>query len=151
MATERQSLSEKAFDSMVEALLKQFGDDWIRDKAANVAFTMGTVSLLQDADGIHLIGQPEVEHHSHNFNLWLDFPVDDILVADEVAFSIFSRIAEDIFVSSRTLEDRGVRYRFLTGTPLDGHLGSLHLTGTHAAEFVTMHRMKSVKGLHFNA
>jgi hypothetical protein len=151
MENERPSLSEKAFDTIVETLLKQFGDDWIADKPANVAFTIGAVALLQDADGIHLIGQPEIEHNSHNFNLWIDFPVDDLMVADEVAFSIFSRIAEDIFVSTRVLEDRGVRYRFLTGTVLDGHLGSLHLTGTHAAEFVTMHRLKSVKGLHFNA
>ncbi len=151
MGTEKPSLSETAFDSIVEGLLRQFGETWIQDKPANTAFTMGTVALLQDADGIHLIGQPEIEHDSHNFNLWLDFPVDDLMVADEVAFSIFSRIAEDIFVSTRILEDRGVRYRFLTGTVLDGHLGSLHLTGTHAAEFVTMHRMKSVKGLHFNA
>ena len=34
---------------------------------------------------------------------------------------------------------------------LDGHLGSIHLTGTHAVEFVNMHRLKMVKGLHFNA
>jgi hypothetical protein len=44
-----------------------------------------------------------------------------------------------------------VRYRFLTGNLVDGHLGSIHLTGTHAVDFVTMHRLKMVKGLHYNA
>lgn len=151
MGKDRPPLSDKAFDTIVEMLLKQFGDDWIKDKTANAAFTVGMVALLQDVDGLHLIGKPEIEHYSHNFNLWLDCPVDDLLMADEIAFSIFSRFSEDIFVSARVMEDRGLRYRFLTGTMLDGHLGSLHLTGTHAAEFVTMHRMRTVKGLHYNA
>ena len=151
MTHEQSSLSEKAFEDVVQTLLRHFGDDWIKDRPANMAFMVGAVSLLQDAEGIHLIGDPEVEHFSHNFNVWIDFPVEDILVADDVAFSIFARLAEEIFVSTRVFEERGVRYRFLTGNVLDGHLGSIHLTGTHAAEFVTMHRLKMVKGLHFNA
>lgn len=151
MTGDRQSLPETVFDEVVKTLLKHFGEDWIRNSSANRAFTAGTVSLLRDADGIHLIGEPDIEHFSHDFNVWLDFAVDDLMVADDVAYSIFARFAEDIFVSTRILEDRGVRYRFLTGSVLDGHLGSIHLTGTHAAEFVTMHRLRMVKGLHFNA
>jgi hypothetical protein len=151
MSGEGRTPSEKAFDTMVQALLRQFGDDWIKDKSANAAFTVGTVALLQDAGGIHLIGDPEIEHDSHDFNIWIDFPVEDIMVADDVAFSIFSHLAEEIFVSTRIIEDRGVRYRFLTGSVLDGHLGSLNLTGTHAVEFVTMHRLKQVKGMRYNA
>jgi hypothetical protein len=128
MAGDQPSLSEAAFDDVVKTLLKSFGEDWITNKAANRAFMVGTVSLLREADGIHLIGEPEVEHHSHDFNVWLDFAVDDLMVADDVAYSIFARFAEDIFVSTRILEDRGVRYRFLTGNVIDGHLGSIHLT-----------------------
>jgi hypothetical protein len=151
MAGEHPSLSEAVFKEIVELMLKRFGDDWIKDKSANRAFAVGTVSLLRDAEGIHLIGEPEVEHFSHDFNVWLDFPIDDLMVADDVAYSIFARFAEEIFVSTRVLEDHGVRYRFLTGNVLDGHLGSIHLTGTHAVEFVNMHRLKMVKGLHYNA
>ena len=151
MAGDHPSLSSAAFDDVVKTLLKHFGDDWIQDSQANRAFMTGAVSLLHDAEGIHLIGDPDVEHFSHDFNVWLDFPVDDLMVADDVAYSIFARLAEDIFVSTRILEDHGVRYRFLTGSVLDGHLGSIHLTGTHAVEFVNMHRLKMVKGLHFNA
>jgi hypothetical protein len=151
MADEHPSLSEAVFKEIVELMLKRFGDDWIKDKSANRAFAVGTVSLLRDAEGIHLIGEPEVEHFSHDFNVWLDFPIDDLMVADDVAYSIFARFAEEIFVSTRVLEDHGVRYRFLTGNVLDGHLGSIHLTGTHAVEFVNMHRLKMVKGLHYNA
>ena len=145
------TLSEEVFKEIVELMLGRFGDDWIKDSTANKAFTLGTVSMLRDAEGLHLIGEPEVEHFSHDFNVWLAFPVDDLMVADDVAYSIFARFAEEIFVSTRILEDRGVRYRFLTGNGRDGHLGSIHLTGTHAVEFVNMHRLKMVKGLHYNA
>ncbi len=151
MTNERPALTEQAFDDLVETLLKRFGDDWIKHQSANLAFAVGTVSLLHDMDGIHLIGEPEVEHHSHNFNVWIDFPVEDLIVADDLAFEIFSRLAEDIFVSTRVLEDHGLRYRFITGSVVDGHLGSLHLTGTHAVDFVEMQRLKMVRGLHFNA
>lgn len=151
MTTREPALSEAAFSEVVDLLLKRFGEDWIRNTGANKAFSIGAVSILSDAEGLHLIGEPEVEHFSHDFNLWLDFPIDDLMVADDVAFSIFARFAEDIFLSTRILEDHGVRYRFITGNVLDGHLGSIHLTGTHAVEFVNMHRLKMVKGLHYNA
>lgn len=151
MTGEHPSLSEAVFKEIVELMLKRFGEGWIENKTANRAFAAGTASLLRDADGIHLIGEPEVEHFSHDFNVWLDFPIDDLMVADDVAYSIFARFAEEIFVSTRVLEDHGVRYKFLTGNVLDGHLGSINLTGTHAVEFVNMHRLKMVKGLHYNA
>jgi hypothetical protein len=151
MAGDRPSLTAEVFDDLVQTLLKHFGEEWIRDANANRAFMAGTASLLREADGLHLIGEPDVEHNSHDFNVWLDFPIDDLMVADDVAFSIFSHVAEEIFASTRILEDDGVRYRFITGNVLDGHLGSINLTGTHAVEFVNMHRLKMVKGLHYNA
>lgn len=145
------ALTETVFQELVDLLIKRFGEDWIRNSSANRAFASGTAAVLQDAEGLHLIGEPEVEHFSHDFNVWLDFPIDDLLVADDVAYSIFARFAEDIFLSTRILEDHGVRYRFVTGNVLDGHLGSIHLTGTHAVDFVNMHRLKMVKGLQYNA
>ena len=145
------SLTIEVFEELVQALLNRFGDEWITNDSANRAFMAGTASLLREADGLHLIGEPDVEHNSHDFNIWLDFAIDDLMVADDVAFSIFAHVAEDIFVSTRVMEDQGVRYRFITGNMLDGHLGSIHLTGTHAVEFVNMHLLKTAKGLHFNA
>ncbi len=145
------SLPEQAFDDVVAVMLERFGEGWVKDAKANRAFAQGAAALLRDADGIHLIGEPEMEKHHLNFNIWIDFPVEDVIVADDVAFGIFARLAEDIFLSTRIFEDRGVRYRFLTGTGLDGHIGSIHLTGPHAADFVAMHRLKMIKGLRFNA
>jgi len=145
------TLTERTFDRMVDVLLEEFGADWIANATANQHFQRGATSLLQDADGVHLIGEPEYEHHAQNFNLWVDFPVEDLLAADELAFSLFAHLSEDIFLATRVFEDRGVRYRFITGTEEDGHLGSLHLTGTHAIEFVNFHRMRVARGLQFSA
>jgi len=145
------SLPEQAFNDIVKTLLKHFGEKWTANPRANKSFVQGTVALLRDAEGLHLIGEPEMEHHAFDFDVWIDFPVDDLMVADDVAFSLFAGIAEDIFLSTRSFEDSGVRYRFVTGNVLDGHLGSFHLTGPHALDFVTMHRMRVSKGLLFNA
>jgi hypothetical protein len=151
MGSAASTLSEQAFNDVLRVLLERFGEEWITNATANQHFSRGTSSLLQDADGIHLIGEPEFEQNSHNFNIWIDFPVDDILAADELAFDVFAHLAEDIFVSTRIFEERGVRYRFVTGTEHDGHLGSLHLTGPHAVEFVNIHKMRVARGLQFNA
>lgn len=145
------TLTERAFDRMVDVLLEEFGQDWVSDTTANQHFERGAVSLLQDVDGVHLIGEPENEHHAQNFNLWVDFPVEDLLAADELAFSLFAHLSEDIFLVTRVFEDRGVRYRFITGTEEDGHLGSLNLTGTHAIEFVNVHRLRIARGLQYSA
>lgn len=151
MTEGRSSLPERAFDDVVDFLLKRFGDAWISDVRANQAFARGTAAILREAEGLHLIGEPERDDHTLHFNVWIDFPVEDVIVADDVAFSLFARLAEDIFLSARVFEDRGLRYRFLTGTELGGHLGSIHLTGPHAAEFVTMHRLRMIEGSQYNA
>lgn len=145
------SLPEQAFNSIVTMLREHFGQGWTTDTKANRSFVQGTVALLNVADGLHLIGEPGLSEDTFDFDVWIDFPVEGLMVADDVAFSLFSGIAEDIFVSTRILEDRGVRYRFVTGTVLDGHLGSFHLTGPHALDFVTTHRLRSSRGLLFNA
>ena len=151
MGSAASTLPEEVFDDLLKVLLERFGEGWITNATANQNFSRSTSSLLQDADGIHLIGEPEFEQNSHNFNIWIDFPVDDILAADELAFGVFAHLAEEIFVSTRIFEERGVRYRFVTGTSDDGHLGSLHLTGPHAMEFVNIHKLRVARGLQFNA
>ncbi len=151
MTVAASTLPEKVFNDMVKVLLERFGDEWITNATANQHFSRGASSLLQDAEGIHLIGEPEFEQNSHNFNIWIDFPVDDVIAADELAFDVFAHLAEEIFVSTRVFEERGVRYRFVTGTEENGHLGSLHLTGPHAIEFVNIHKLRVSRGLQFNA
>ncbi len=145
------SFPEQVFDELVKTLLEHFGAGWTADAKANTSFVRGTVALLNEAEGLHLIGEPGTLENAFDFDVWIDFPVDDLMVADDVAFSLFSGIAEDIFLSTRILEDSGVRYRFVTGSVLDGHLGSFHLTGPHALDFVTMHRMRTARGMLFNA
>lgn len=149
--TNQPSVPERAFEDVVRTLLSHFGDGWIENARANKSFVQGTVALLRDAEGLHLIGEPGAEQKAFDFDVWIDFPVDDLMVADDVAFSLFSGIAEDIFLSTRIFEDSGVRYRFVTGNVLDGHVGSFHLTGPHALDFVAMYRMRVSKGLLFNA
>jgi len=151
MKTDHAYLPEQVFDELVDVLLEHYGEDWITDKAANQAFTRGTVSILRDTDGVHLIGEPESEHQSHNFNLWIDFPVEDVLDADELAFSLFANLAEEIFISTRVFEEKGVRYRFVTGTAENGHLGSLNFTGPHAIDFVNLHKLRLERGTLYHA
>lgn len=147
----RSSLPEQAFDDVVAVMLERFGQTWIANARANQAFASGAAALLRDTKGIHLIGEPENDKHALHFNVWIDFSVEDLLVADDVAFGVFGRFAEDIFLSTRVFEDTGLRYRFLTGSGLDGHLGSIHLTGPHATAFVAMHRLRMTRGMQYNA
>jgi hypothetical protein len=151
MSAKRQALPSDVFDEMLRLLLERYGEDWITDSSQNRQFVTATTSVVQTADGMHLIGQPESEQNSMDFNLWVEHPVEDVWEADELAFTVFSQIAEDIFLSSRQIEDRGVRYRFVTGSMDRGHLGSLNFTGPHAKEFVDIYRMRITRGQHYHA
>lgn len=139
------------FESLVQALLDFHGEDWVSDKAANKKFAAGTVSVLAETEGVHLIGDPEKGDDGQHFNLWVDLPVEDLLVADDIAFAIFAELSEDVFICARAVEEKGVRYRFITGSEKDGHLGSLHLTGPHAMEFVNLHRLRRERGTQYSA
>ncbi len=151
MAIKGSTLPSEIFDEVVRMLLERYGEDWIADSVQNAHFLTATTSVVQTAEGMHLIGTPEAEQNEMTFNLWVEHPVEDVWEADELAFSVFSQIAEDIFLSSRQIEERGVRYRFLTGSMENGHLGSLNFTGPHAKEFVDIYRMRSIRGQHYHA
>ena len=139
------------FDKIVSTLHDYYGDGWSGDPTENKNFAMGAESVFHHADGVHMIGEPEVEHGQMNFNLWIDGPVDDVLAADEIAFALFAELADDVFVCSRQIEDRGIRYRFVTGNGRDGHLGSIHFVGPNAIDFVNLHRLRAGRGLEYNA
>ena len=151
MPASNQALPSDVFDEVVELLLERYGDEWIKDSKQNQQFATTASSVVRTAEGMHLIGKPDYEQNSMDFNLWIEHPVEDVWETDELAFAVFAEIAEDIFVASRQIEDHGVRYRFITGTMENGHLGSLHFTGPHARDFVNFYRLRSIRGQHYHA
>ena len=151
MAPADQPLSDEVFGLIVEAVLKRFGENWTRNDQAKRHFAAGVSYAMQAVDGVHLIGEPEEEHGAVVFTVWVDFPVVDLLDADELAFEIFARFSQELFVCSRTFEERSIRYRFLTGSGQHGHVGSLRFTGPYAQEFVHLHRARIERGLSFQA
>lgn len=144
-------LPERMFNAIVDALLAEFGEGWMGDARSARNFVRGTLSLLAETDGLYVIGEPEHEGTATTYNVWVDFPVEDLLVADDLAFGVFGRLAQEIFASTRIIEERGLRYRFVTGNAHGGHLGAINLTGPFAVEFANLQRMKSLKGSHFHA
>lgn len=153
MSDKQRALPVCVYDELLTMLLERYGEDWATDATQNGHFLTAMTSVIQTSDGMHLIGAPETEKEkgAMNFNLWVEYPVEDVWEADELAFGVFSQIAEDIFLSTRQIEDRGVRYRFVTGTMENGHVGSLHFTGPHAKEFVDIYRMRVTRGHHYHA
>jgi hypothetical protein len=144
-------VSGSIFDRMVAVFREEYGDDWLGNQTENRNFSAGAESVFHHADGVHMIGETEVEHGQMNFNLWIDYPVDDVLGADELAFRLFAELADDVFVCAREIEERGIRYRFVTGNGKDGHLGSLFFVGPNAIDFVNLHRLRSGRGIDYHA
>lgn len=146
-----QIIPHKMYEELEALILERFGRDWASNKKENRRFLTTVTSLIETSDEMHLIERPEVKEGRLDFDLWVEYPVADVWDADELAFSIFSQIAEDIFLSSRQVEERGVRYRFITGSMDNGHLGSLHLTGPNAMDLVNLYRMKITQGERYHA
>jgi hypothetical protein len=151
MANTGQVVPTRIYDELQALVLERFGEEWAKDATEIKRFVTTMTSVIQLAEGMHLIEPPETKDGQVNFDLWVEYPVVDVWDADELAFSVFSQIAEDIFLSSRQVEDRGVRYRFITGSMETGHIGSLHLTGPNAMEFVDVYRMRITQGQHYHA
>lgn len=151
MANSGQVVPTHIYEELQALMVERFGNEWVSDTAENKRFITTMTSAIQLSDGMHLIEQPETKDGKVNFDLWVEYPVVDVWDADELAFSVFSQIAEDIFLSSRQVEDRGVRYRFITGSMEHGHMGSLHLTGPNAMEFVDVYKMRITQGQHYHA
>lgn len=146
-----QVIPNQLYEEMEALILQRFGDDWANDKKERRRFLTSVTSVIETSTEMHLIEKPEPDEGRIDFDLWVEYPVADVWDADELAFSIFSQIADDIFLSSRQVEERGVRYRFITGSMDNGHLGSLHLTGPNAMDFVNLYRMKITQGERYHA
>ena len=147
----RQALPSEVYEEIEALVIERFTEDWMTDKTRQNHFLSAMNGIIQSSDGVHLIGKPETGKEGITFNLWLEYPVEDMWDADDLAYSIFGQVAEDIFLATREIVEGGVRYRFLTGTMETGHRGSLNLTGPHAREFVNLYRLRVTEGRHYHA
>jgi hypothetical protein len=138
-------------DSVIEMLCTQFGDTWTADEEANLRFSIEVEQILRGIDGAHLIGDPEFDDGKITLNIWVDFPIEDLMGADQLAYDIFGRISEEIFFAERRFSSKSVQYPFVTGSPRHGHAGALVLSGPHAADFADRHHLRMSGGTRFHA
>lgn len=138
-------------DDVIDALRKRYGETWARDEEANLRFSVDAEHLLRDVPGAHLIGDPEVDEGEVTLRVWVDYPLPDLMTADRLAYEIFARLSEEVFYAERRFEAKGVRYPFVTGSPHHGHVGTLVLSGPHAAEFADRYHQRLSGGLRYQA
>jgi hypothetical protein len=138
-------------ESVIKAFCERWGEDWPNDEDANLRFTIDVEHLMHDINGAHLIGDPELDGASITLRFWVDVPLDDLMSADVLAYEIFGRISEEIFFSERMFEQGGLRYQFVTGSARHGHVGSVLLSGPHAAEFADRFRQRVSGGIRYHA
>jgi hypothetical protein len=153
-AVRRRSGSDTMSESLtgvLAAMTARYGEDWLRDEDANERFAAESKVMLEDVDGAHLIGDPELEDDEVRFTVWVDTQIEDLLTADQIAYDIFSRIAEEVFYTERIVKTRQLDYPFLTGSSRHGHKGVLVLAGPHAAEFAQRHHVRTTGAPHFHA
>ncbi len=138
-------------DEVIETLRKRYGEAWGKDDEANLRFSVDAEHLLQTVDGAHLIGDAELEDGEVTLRVWVDFPLPDLMSADQLAYDIFGRLSEEIFYAERRFAPKSVHYDFVTGSSSHGHVGALILAGPHAADFADRHQIRSTGGTRFQA
>ena len=138
-------------DEVLETFRQQFGETWGRDEEANLRFSVDAERVLQEMDGVHLIGEPEVDDGAITLTVWVDQPITDLMRADRLAYDIFGRISDDLFYAERRFDTKSIRYPFVTGSRRYGHSGTLVLAGPHAADFADRHQLRSTGGVRFQA
>lgn len=139
------------FDDVVKILCDRYGDQWTSDEDANIRFSLEAEFLMRGVEGAHLIGEPTLDEEATTLTVWVDFPLTDLMITDELAFEILGRLSEDVFYSERHIEARTIRYRFVTGTAKHGHVGSLVFAGPHAAAFASAIFQKTSNGVRYHA
>jgi hypothetical protein len=138
-------------DGIIAALRQRFGDEWTRDDDANLKFSIEVEQVLRGVDGAHLIGDPEVTNGDIVLTVWVDFPIEDLMSADQLAYDIFGRISEEMLFTERQFDTKCIRYPFVTGSPRHGHTGTLILAGPHAADFADRQQLRATGGVRFQA
>ena len=129
-------------DDVVKLLVNRFGETRTTDEEANMRISLEAEHVLGGMDGVHLIGDADVEDGQIKLNVWVDEPISDLLGADQLAYDIFGRLSEDIFFAERQFNEKGIRYPFVTGSLRHGHVGELVLQGPHAVEFADRHQLR---------
>ena len=138
-------------DDVIEALRKRYGEGWGRDDDANVRFSVDAELLLRGVTGAHLIGDPELDEGQVTLRVWVDFPLRDLMSADQLAYDIFGRLSEEMFYAERRFEGGELRYPFVSGSARRGHIGTLVLSGPHATAFADRFRQRLAGGLRYQA
>jgi hypothetical protein len=138
-------------DDVIEALRKRYGEGWAKDDEANLRFSVDVEHLLRGVEGAHLIGDPEVDDGRVTLHVWVDFPLRDLMSADQLAYEIFGRLSEEVFYAERRFEKGALRYPFVTGSARHGHVGALVFSGPHAAAFADRFRQRLAGGLRYQA
>ena len=139
------------FDDVVRVLCDRYGETWTSDEDANIRFSIEAEFLLRGVEGAHLMGEPDLADEATTLTVWVDFPLTDLMITDELAFEILGRLSEDVFYSERHIEARTIRYRFVTGTAKHGHVGSLVFAGPHAAAFASAIFQRTSSGVRYQA
>ncbi|MDQ3043862.1 MAG: hypothetical protein M3R06_01745 [Chloroflexota bacterium] len=129
-------------EEVLGALRARFGESWTKDTAANARFATGVGHLLHDLSSAHMIGEPDLDDDEVVVTLWVDAPLRDLMEADQLAYEVFARVSHEIFYTERRFAERALRYPFVTGSSLHGHIGVLVLAGPHAADFASLHRSR---------
>jgi hypothetical protein len=138
-------------EDIIEVFRERFGEGWGRDEEANIRFSVDAERVLQDLDGVHLIGEPEVQDGQITLTVWVDYPIHDLMRADQLAYDIFGRISDDLFYAERQFNTKSIRYPFVTGSNKHGYVGALVLAGPHAADFADRQHLRSMGGVRFQA
>ena len=138
-------------DDVVAALRERYGEGWGADEEANLRFSADAEALLQGIEGLHLLGDAEFDDGEITLRVWVDRPVPDLMTADELAFAVFGRLAEEVFYAERRFEVGGLRYPFVTGSPRRGHVGALVMMGPYAADFADRFRQRITGGVRYHA
>jgi len=138
-------------DIVVQSFRARYGEQWGRDPAATLRFSLDAEHLLQMVDGAHLIGDAETGDGEVCLRVWVDRPLRDLMSADQLAFDIFARLSEDLFFAERRFEKKAVCYPFATGTSRGGYIGALILSGPHAADFADQFQRSLTGGRGYQA
>lgn len=144
-------LSAAMLDDVVRLLCERYGKAWTADDDANIRFSIEAEFLLRGIEGAHLMGEPSLDDGMTTLTVWVDYPLPDLMITDELAFEILGRLSEDLFFCERQIDTRSIRYRFVTGTARHGHIGTLVLAGPHASAFATSVFQRTTAGGRFQA
>lgn len=142
MVNDERLMPSALFGFMHEAIKERLGEEWASVSPASEEFIATLAINAQTLDGVHLVGEPELFQSTVRLTLWIDFPIIDLGDVDEVAFELFGRVAPEVLLSTRSVGERTMEYRFLAGSVEAGHLGELELVGPYVAEFARLHGLR---------